>query len=297
LSEDCWLLFCRGFGRSAESIEFRAVQRFRPTKHPPDADRSIAIDDWKQWGYRLRPFLLPTAVMDLYRSIVASPQAHRLSDLARISIGYVTGANDFFHLRPILADQLSIPRRFLVPAVRNGRDLCGRVITSQTVETWRAENRPNFLLRLRPQDVLPEPVRSYLDSRPGRDARETYKCRNRSPWYAVPDVRAPDGFLSYMSGVTPSLVANPAGCVAANSVHVVHMRAGKKIDGLQHAWGDPVTQLSCEIEGHPLGGGMLKVEPREAGQIVVRQGGPRSGRESDALMEATLLMRSWRHNG
>jgi len=33
--------------------------------------------------------------------------------------------------------------------------------------------------------------------------------------------------------------------------------------------GTAFVQLSCEIAGHPLGGGMLKLELREAAQIVV----------------------------
>lgn len=38
---------------------------------------------------------------------------------------------------------------------------------------------------------------------------------------------------------------------------------------LQGAWQGPFTSLSCEIEGHPLGGGVLKVEPREAARIAL----------------------------
>jgi hypothetical protein len=40
--------------------------------------------------------------------------------------------------------------------------------------------------------------------------------------------------------------------------------------------GSPFVQLSCEIEGHPLGGGMLKLEPREASQIALP--GPDAGK-------------------
>jgi adenine-specific DNA-methyltransferase len=78
---------------------------------------------------------------------------------------------------------------------------------------------PNFLLRLDAQQDVPQPIKRYLDSDDGRAARESYKCRNRTPWYAVPDVCVPDAFLSYMSGEAPAPVANHAGCVATNSMH------------------------------------------------------------------------------
>ena len=56
--------------------------------------------------------------------------------------------------------------------------------------------------------------------------REAYKCRNRDPWYAIPDVRVPDAFLSYMSGRRPVLVRNDAECVCTNSLHAVTSRNG-----------------------------------------------------------------------
>jgi adenine-specific DNA-methyltransferase len=40
----------------------------------------------------------------------------------------------------------------------------------------------------------------------------------------VPDVQVPDFFSTYMSGVTPSLVRNAAGCTCSNSVHSVRLK-------------------------------------------------------------------------
>jgi hypothetical protein len=104
----------------------------------------------------------------------------------------------------------------------------------------------------------------------GLDAR-TYKCRTRSPWFRVPHVYQPDAFLTYMSGATPRLVANDAGVVAPNSLHILrlHPHAETTRDGLAALWQTSLTRLSVEIEGHPLGGGMLKIEPTEAESVVV----------------------------
>ncbi|MCL5884908.1 MAG: hypothetical protein M1377_06140, partial [Deltaproteobacteria bacterium] len=59
---------------------------------------------------------------------------------------------------------------------------------------------------------------------------------------------------------------------------------------------ESITTLSCEIEGHPLGGGMLKIEPREAQRILL----PRPSMTKDSAMEAlfqegSMTMRRWRH--
>ena len=295
LSEDCWLLYCDGFGDRTNFFLLSDIDRFVPSKRPLRSGRRISATEWRVNGGRLRQFLLPGSAIELYQSLADSPTTARLSELARVGIGYVTGANDFFHLRPSVARSWEIPEKFLLPAVRNGRDLAGRSISRATVERWHMNDEPKFLLRLERSGQIPSAVSSYLDSPDGQQARATYKCRNRTPWYVVPDIHVPDGFLSYMSGEAPSLVANRAQCVATNSVHIVRMKAGVTIGALQQRWNDPLTQLSCEIEGHPLGGGMLKLEPSEANRVLIRRRAASDSKEQDALREAVAAMRRWRH--
>ena len=139
-------------------------------------------------------------------------------------------------------------------------------------------------------------MRRHLDSEAGKKARLRYKCRVRNPWYSVPNVTAPDLFLSYMSSRAPALVENRAKCACTNAVHAVHLRNGTSKTALLRAWNNPLTALSCEIEGHPLGGGVLKLEPREALRVAI------SGRELSSesallLREGAEIMGSWRHRG
>jgi hypothetical protein len=56
-----------------------------------------------------------------------------------------------------------------------------------------------------------------------------------------------------------------------------------------------MVELSCELEGHPLGGGMLKLEPREAARVIVDGYAPLSYEEIETLKKAVATMRSWRH--
>jgi hypothetical protein len=60
-------------------------------------------------------------------------------------------------------------------------------------------------------------------------------------------------------------------------------------------WESAFVKLSCEIEGHPLGGGMLKLEPREASRILLPpQAAPRQ-MDNRFVEEAVTIMREWRH--
>jgi hypothetical protein len=152
-----------------------------------------------------------------------------------------------------------------------------------------------LLLHLPKGTELPTAVKRYLASEPAKAARQTYKCRMRDPWYSVPDVQVPDFFLSYMSGREPSLVRNAAGCTCTNSVHSVRLRQKGVIRRLQSTWESPFVRLSCELEGHPLGGGMLKLEVREAGQIVLPAEGGLQQLDAAIIQEGLSVMREWRH--
>jgi hypothetical protein len=65
---------------------------------------------------------------------------------------------------------------------------------------------------------------------------------------------------------------------------------------VQKAWQTPLCQLSCEIEGHPLGGGMLKLEPGEAANVCLPLRDAAISRADRAVLEDTLAeARRWRH--
>ena len=57
----------------------------------------------------------------------------------------------------------------------------------------------------------------------------------------------------------------------------------------------PFVRLSCELEGHPLGGGMLKLEPREATRILFPAPAMAAELSAAEAKEAVWTMRKWRH--
>lgn len=296
LSEDCWLLYADGFTGSTSELRFTVTESLRPTTNPPGQFERVSVREWRaSWKRRLRPYLMPKAARELYRLVADDPGSHRFGNLASIGIGYVSGANDFFHLRPSSVVQYNIPVQLLHPTVRNGRALPQKNLTKKVVSKWVRDDEPIYLLRLPKSLDIPKSVKRYLDTEAGHEAREAYKCRVRTPWYSVPDVQIPDFFLTYMSGRAAGLVRNSAGCTCTNSVHSVRLRDRRVLSQLYDLWDTPFVQLSCEIEGHPLGGGMLKLEPREATEIVLPSPMLLAEMPGNALEDATATMQAWRH--
>ncbi len=295
LSEDCWLLFAEGFGGATSEILFTPLGRLRI---PPATGEcvKVSVSEWRQvWNRRLRPYLLTDRLRLLYRAVADRADSMRFGVATSVGIGYVSGANDFFHFRPSEAREWNIPDAFLHPTVRTSRVLPNGELTARIVDAWRQADDPMLLLRI-PRDAdLPSIVLKYLDSEAGYRARESYKCRTREPWYAVPDVRVPDCFLTYMAGLSPNLVRNAAAATCTNALHAVHIRDRRMIDNVLGRWRSPYVQLSCEIEGHALGGGMLKLEPREAARIVLPSLRTASRLPQPAIEEAISTMQYWRH--
>ena len=296
LSEDCWLLYADGYGSSTATIAFTECDVFTPDNSPPRATCMVDVEEWRTvWSRRLRPFLLPKTSRSIYAKALRDPGSRRFADFARVGIGYVSGANDFFHLRPSEAARWKIPKALLQPSLRSTRVMPKERVTQTLVDSWTRNDDKVLLLRLSRDTELPAGVRAYLDSNAGREARLGYKCRNRKPWYVVPDVQIPDVMLSYMSGRSVNLVLNEAGVTCTNSVHSVRLRDQALAQALLPQWHSPFVRLSCELEGHALGGGMLKLEPREAGRILFAPQSILAETDDETLSDAVRSLQRWRH--
>ncbi len=239
---------------------------------------------------RLLEYWIPHTARELYQGLRDSPQTFHLGEIADIGIGYVTGNNLFFHLSPEQVEQWNIPPAFLKPAVRRGRALRGLRFTQSDWRVAVQKGEAGYLLHISPEAVLPVGVKQYLQHGEAVGVHEAYKCRARKPWYTVPHVYQPDAFLTYMSSETPRLVANQAKVVAPNSLHILRLKfppafgmgrsfplgqatartpRGWSARAIAALWHTSLTRLSAEIEGHAMGGGMLKIEPGEAEKMVL----------------------------
>ncbi len=268
LSQSTVLLFCEGYGEPNRAFIVTSSDDLKGN------DRQVARIDValiKSGQFRFTHYLVPQEVRSLYEGLAADKRVQRLGDAADVGIGYVTGANDFFHLSAEECHRWEIPKRFLRPCVLNLRGFKGLEYDQQYWRDRRSKGEKVYLLALPtcPAESFPASVQGYLRHGELNGLRKRYKCRIRQFWHAVPHVRIADGFLSYMSGAQPLLVTNAANLVAPNTVHV--LRFNRKSDPLPYAasWKSSLTRLSCELEGHALGGGLFKLEPSEAGNVLV----------------------------
>lgn len=278
LNEDAILLLAEGKGRSCQRFLLRDIAHaglldglIAAGRRTLAGTRPVEAAEIVSGRSRLIAHLIPRKARELCGELRDSGRARPLGALADVGIGYVSGANEFFHMPPERARQLGLPDGSLKPVVCRGRALSGLRFTT---DDWRevvARGDAAMLLHVAKSSRPAGAVLDYVRLGESRGVHLAYKCRSRSPWYCVPNVYRPDAFLTYMSGSMPRLVANDAGAFAPNTLHVVRMRPMAGVGGpaATALWQTSLVRLSVEIEGHALGGGMLKLEPTEAESVLV----------------------------
>ena len=119
-------------------------------------------------------------------------------------------------------------------------------------------------------EPLSEPVKQYIRSGEEQGVHQGYKCRIRSPWYAVPAVWQPDGFMFRQIYDFPRLVLNQSSATSTDTIHRLRVRAqpGQVISNAYTY----LTAASAEIEGRSYGGGVLELEPTEAERLLMPAG-------------------------
>lgn len=217
------------------------------------------------------PSLLASDAHAAYEGVVGSVAFTGLETWGDTTLGMVTGNNKFFTLSPERFRQLELSRDDVLPLSPPGsRHLRGLDFTKRTLCKLGAEGARTLLFR--PSGAPSDAAAAYIDAGHLAGIDDAYKCRVRTPWWRVPRVPVADLLLTYMNSDTPRITTNRAAAHHLNSVHGVYLRPEHRIlgrDVLSLAALNSVTMLGAEIVGRSYGGGMLKLEPREADSLPV----------------------------
>ncbi len=213
--------------------------------------------------------LVPKAARGLNRE-VTSKHFVSLSDYGSIELGTVTGGNAFFALNEATREEYGLDESQLVRISPPGtRHLRGPDFTRKQWDSLRADGERVWLFRPDGEDQS-EARRRYTDRGEELKIDEAYKCQIRNPWWRPPLAAVPDLFFTYMSHNYPRLINNSAQAAYLNSMHGIRLNESFPKDlrvALPYMCLNSVTMLGAEINGRSYGGGILKMEPREAAQL------------------------------
>lgn len=263
--QEAIVLFADGYGETTDTVEFDVYQSTRDFASDTAIIRKrltlAAIVSGE------RPFilaLLPDRLVELLDTRIASLTTP-VPDACVFNIGYVSGNKQFFHPDSATIEAFSLSPSSLRNALTSSRGMGGVGIRTSAIP----ENRVQKLFYPDASDRAGIIAEQHYIKQGEQDAVHLgYKCSRRTPWYKVPDVRVPDVILSVF-GETPVLVWNDGAFVASNSLLVGFMRPGYTTEQFMASWYTSLTLLSCELNVHALGGGVLILIPGEVAAMRV----------------------------
>ena len=213
-------------------------------------------------------FLLNPTEIAFMRELRESQSIADLSRHAYVDVGVVTGRNDFFVLGRERLEQLGISE-FAFPLVSRSKQLQGVRLDRTDWENLAADGNLVHLLHLAPFIGCPlgESLTAYIQEGESNGVNNGHKCSKRSPWYAVPSVWEPHGFLLRQIYDFPRIILNGAGATCTDTIH--RLTCKDSPENFVPSTYTYLTGASAEIEGRSYGGGMLALEPSEAERLLV----------------------------
>ncbi|MFE4468054.1 N-6 DNA methylase [Leifsonia sp. NPDC056824] len=242
-------------------------------KDPTELSDNLTAQKWTPASPEAKwtSSMMSGGARDIYASIVGGDSFARLNTWGETTLGAVTGNNKYFALSPHRVRELGLERKDVIALAPPGsKHLRSLRFSRSDWNALGASGSSTYLFR--PPSEPSKAAREYISSGEAAGVNEAYKCRVRTPWWRVPLVPAPDLFVTYMNSDTPRFAANSARVHNLNSVHGLFLHPELRWVGsraLPLATLNSITLLGSEIVGRSYGGGMLKLEPREADELPV----------------------------
>ena len=284
--EIIFLMGTKGEGKGLRLIEIKDESELAhvPQLRIPQIPVEDSREKWTQ-------YFLNDAQRRVLREVLSNDAIKRLGQLCSVDVGVVTGGNDFFVLSKDVALRLEA-QEHLLPIVTRTKHLQGLDFTNDDWQENVSNNRPSYLLAIRPLFRIPKNLQQYiaLGEQDGWD--EHFKCRNRNPWYVVPSVWFPDAFLFRQIGSFPRLILNSAKATCTDTLHRVKFKEKKQRKITVTCFHNSLTFAFAEILGRSYGGGVLELMPTEAEKLPIpfsTSGSTKLVSEMDGLVREGLL--------
>lgn len=212
--------------------------------------------------------LLDVETRSLFDEIANHEEVHRFSDIAKVDVGIVTGANKFF----LVADEIVKHHKlekWAHPMFGRSEHCPGVIYDDRQHAANAAKGNPtNFLWFNEDEYKVTASAEAYISTGEDQNLHTRYKCRIRKPWYKVPSVYSTEVGMLKRAHDTPRLILNRIGAYTTDTAYRIRT-LGVSAEKLVSCFINPITALSAELEGRHYGGGVLELIPSEIEKLLV----------------------------
>jgi hypothetical protein len=266
------ILFAEKKRNSADHSDGLGIVRVRGREFLNDAPAELFNDTSRMNGKTVEGkwtrALLTASERGLLDALYERPDVHRFNEIAEVDVGIVTGANKFFLVPDKTVERFEL-QAFAHPMFGRSEHCPGVIYDEQQhQENARVGNPTNFIWFQKEAVKLSKPVLDYIQLGESQSLHTRYKCRIRSPWYAVPSVYTTRIGMLKRSHDTPRLIYNRLGAFTTDTAYRINTTVSTP-EKLIYCFLNPLTALSAELEGRHYGGGVLELVPTEIEKLLV----------------------------
>ena len=212
--------------------------------------------------------LLEPRTRSLLDGLTDLKSVRRFSEVAKVDVGIVTGANKFF----LVADETV--RHFGLGKWSHpmfGRSQhCPGIVYDESQHLANAEKGyPTNFIWFKGNEVESSPAAmAYIRHGEQEKLNTRYKCRVRKPWYSVPSVYSTEVGMLKRAHHMPRLILNELNAFTTDTSYRIRVNEGTARQ-LVFSFVNPLTALSAELEGRHYGGGVLELVPSEIERLLI----------------------------
>lgn len=213
--------------------------------------------------------LLTSEELSAFEKARSLPGVKRFSDVAKVDVGIVTGANKFFLVNDATVEAHDL-EEFARPMFGRSEHCPGVIYDESVHAANKAKGYPSNFLMFGKTAVkeLPLKVRRYIKSGEADELHTRYKCRIRTPWYAVPSIYTTELGMLKRAHNFPRLILNSVGAYTTDTAYRIRS-LGIEPEKLVYCFINSLTALTAELEGRHYGGGVLELVPSEIEKLLI----------------------------
>lgn len=259
----------RSTADKAEGLGMYPVKGREFLKLSPSAvfDAPTAINGKTVQGKWTRALLDPET-RALFDELGDHSEVFRFTDVAKVDVGIVTGANKFFLVDDEIVRHYKLSK-WAHPMFGRSEHCPGVIYDERQHKENATLGKPtNFLWFDERSGKVDAAARVYIRRGEAEDLHKRYKCRVRSPWYTVPSVYSTEIGMLKRAHDTPRLIINRIGAYTTDTayrIRALNVVAEKLVSNFIN----PLTALSAELEGRHYGGGVLELIPSEIERLII----------------------------
>lgn len=214
------------------------------------------------WTSPIVSFLSGDDIEDILNQYKLTLGWHKLEEHAKINIGVVTGADEYFILPENEFKQRRLNLKLGIPILSSSKELKGLDFNGY----W-----PSKRLLCLPKDPTMPQYYDYIAEGLENNYHIRAHSKLREPWYSIKKPDFPDAFFPYRSAHTPYMVYNNSRFLGTNSIHSIFLNnmSLNERKWLQVAILSAPSQLSIEAYSKTYGDGVLKIEPHSLKSTLI----------------------------